>query len=178
MTVCSHHVTYAFQSESTLYISLNIKELLARNKHEIWSLSDSNGTRTHNHLVCKRTYNHLAKWLSVCLQTKWLWVQVLLQSLEKVNLRNFEFQFMLIQILILLLPKGSIYRSIQIGEWNQQIENTFWFEIYSYRINQLCINWFSYLYILPYLIIFKTRCSWSKKNKRRGPYFLRIFTEQ
>ena len=24
-------------------------------------LSDCNGTRTHNHLVCKRTPNHLAK---------------------------------------------------------------------------------------------------------------------
>ena len=30
MTVCSYHVTYAFQSESTLYSLLNVKELLAR----------------------------------------------------------------------------------------------------------------------------------------------------
>ena len=29
MTVCSCHVTYAFQSESTLYSCLNVKELLA-----------------------------------------------------------------------------------------------------------------------------------------------------
>ena len=28
LTVCSYHVTYAIQSESTLYICLNIKELL------------------------------------------------------------------------------------------------------------------------------------------------------
>ena len=28
-TVCSYHVTYAFQSESTLYSCLNVKELLA-----------------------------------------------------------------------------------------------------------------------------------------------------
>ena len=27
---------------------------------EIWSLSDYNWTQTHNHLVCKRTFNHLA----------------------------------------------------------------------------------------------------------------------
>ena len=27
-TVCSYHVTYAFQSESTLYSCLNVKELL------------------------------------------------------------------------------------------------------------------------------------------------------
>ena len=43
--------------------------------------------QTHKHLVCKRTFNHLAlltflailaKWLSACLQTKWLWVRILL----------------------------------------------------------------------------------------------------
>ena len=35
MTVCSCHVTYAFQSESRLYSSLNVKELLARSRREI-----------------------------------------------------------------------------------------------------------------------------------------------
>ena len=61
MTVCSYHVTYAFQSESTPYSCLNVKELLARNWSVIWSLSDYNGTKTHNNVVCKRTLNHLAK---------------------------------------------------------------------------------------------------------------------
>ena len=28
-TVCSYHVTYTFQSESTLYSCLNVKELLS-----------------------------------------------------------------------------------------------------------------------------------------------------
>ena len=32
VTVCSSHVTYAFQSEFTNYSYLNVKELLARNK--------------------------------------------------------------------------------------------------------------------------------------------------
>ena len=32
LIVCSYHVTYAFQSESTLCSFLNVKELLARNK--------------------------------------------------------------------------------------------------------------------------------------------------
>ena len=48
-------------------------------------IGDSNGTQTHNHLVRKQTLkwlNVLAKWLSVCLQTKWSWVQVQLQSLK------------------------------------------------------------------------------------------------
>ena len=61
MTAWSYHVTYAFQSESTLYSCLNLKELLARNRGEIWSLSDCNGTRTHNPLVRNQTLNHLAK---------------------------------------------------------------------------------------------------------------------
>ena len=47
----------------------NDKDLLTRNSGDISSLSGSNGTRTHNHLVRKRTLNHLAK------LTKWLsWV--------------------------------------------------------------------------------------------------------
>ena len=87
------HVTYAFQSESTSYSCLNVKELLARNRRDIWNLSDCNRTWTCNHLVRKRTFNHLAKlaslakWLSVRLRTKRLWVRVLLQSL------NFHFVF-------------------------------------------------------------------------------------
>ena len=49
--VCSFHVTYAFQSASTLYSCLNVKELFAQSRLEIWSLSDCNWTRTQNHLV-------------------------------------------------------------------------------------------------------------------------------
>ena len=61
-----------FQSESTLYSCLNVKELLARSRREIWRLCDCNWTRTRNHLVYKRTLNHLAKlakWLSCVLST-------------------------------------------------------------------------------------------------------------
>ena len=67
-----YHVTYAFQSKSTLCSCLNIKELLAPNRRDIWSLSDSNGIWTYNHLVHKRTLNHLAKltkWLSCVVST-------------------------------------------------------------------------------------------------------------
>ena len=71
MIVCSYHVTYLFQSKSTLYSCLNVKELLAWSRHHIWRLSDCNRTRLAS----------LAKWLSVCLRTKWLWVPVPLQLL-------------------------------------------------------------------------------------------------
>ena len=58
LIVCSYHVTYVFQSESTLYSCLNVKELLDQDRCNIWSSSDCNGTRTNNHLVYKRTLNH------------------------------------------------------------------------------------------------------------------------
>ena len=61
-----------FESESTLYSCLNVEELLPRSRRDIWHLSDSNGIRTHNHLVRKRTLNHLAKlekWLSCVVST-------------------------------------------------------------------------------------------------------------
>ena len=53
-------------------VYLNVKELLARSRRHIWSLSHSNVIQTHNHLVCKRTLNHLAKlarWLSCVVST-------------------------------------------------------------------------------------------------------------
>ena len=36
----------------------------------------------YNHLVRKRTLNHLTKCVSVSLRTKWLWVRIWLLSLE------------------------------------------------------------------------------------------------
>ena len=43
------------------YSSLTVKELLAQNRRDIWSLSDTNNIRTHNHLVQKRIPNHLVE---------------------------------------------------------------------------------------------------------------------
>ena len=40
-------------------LCLNVKELLARNRHNIWSLFDCNRSRTHNHLACKQAPKHL-----------------------------------------------------------------------------------------------------------------------
>ena len=82
---------YAFPSESKLYSCLNVKKLLGQNRREIWSLSDCNWTRTHNHLVGMRTLNCLAKLaklglvrkrLRFRLRTNWLWVRVQLRSLK------------------------------------------------------------------------------------------------
>ena len=79
---------HAFQSESTLYNCLNVKELVDQIRRHIWCLSDNNRIRTHNHLVHKQTLNHLAKltslakWLSAHLWTKGLWVRVQLQLLK------------------------------------------------------------------------------------------------
>ena len=70
--LCYYHVTCAFQSISTLYSCINVKEFLAWNRRNIWSLSDYNGTLIQNLLVRKRTLNHLAKlaeWLSCVVST-------------------------------------------------------------------------------------------------------------
>ena len=59
-------------------VCLNVKELLARSRRHIWSFSDSNEIRNHNHLVLKRTLNQLsklAKWLS-CVVSSYLSVHL------------------------------------------------------------------------------------------------------
>ena len=69
LTVCSCDVMYAYQSEFTLYICLNVKDLFTRNRRNLWNLSNCTRTRTHKHLVPKPLLNHLAK------LTKWLaWI--------------------------------------------------------------------------------------------------------
>ena len=58
---------------------LNVKELLARNRCEAWSLSDCKWTWTHNHLVHNRTPSHLAKlakwpkWFRACFEQRVPW---------------------------------------------------------------------------------------------------------
>ena len=74
LTVFFYHLTYAFQSKYTLYNCFNVKELLAWSRSNIWSLANSNRTRTHNYLDGKRL-NHLvklAKWLS-CVVSNYLY---------------------------------------------------------------------------------------------------------
>ena len=67
-------------------VCLNVKELLAQSRRHIWSLSDSNGIRTQNHLVCKQTLNHLAKlanMIRLCceyLSVRCIWLFVLIMS--------------------------------------------------------------------------------------------------
>ena len=61
LTVRPYHAKDAVQSKSTLYSYLNVKEFLAQNRPEIWSLNNWNRTQTNNHLVRKWTLNHLAK---------------------------------------------------------------------------------------------------------------------
>ena len=75
LTLSSSHVTYAFDSESIIYSCLNVKELLAPSRCEIWRWSNCNWTRNQNHLVLERTLNHLAKlakWSS-CLLSNYLY---------------------------------------------------------------------------------------------------------
>ena len=64
-----------FQSKSTLYSCLNIKEVISRSRHQIWRSNDCNCTRTQKHLILNRTLDHfadLAKGLS-CLLSFYLY---------------------------------------------------------------------------------------------------------
>ena len=65
LTVCSSHVSYTFQSESLLYIGVNMKELVTRIRHNVWILSECNASQTHNHLICKRNFNYFPKFFNL-----------------------------------------------------------------------------------------------------------------
>ena len=95
MTARHHHVAYEFQSESTLYSCLNVKELLAWNRPHIWNLSDSKGIQTHKHLVRIQILNNLAKlakWWSCCeylsVRCIWLYVSIMSHTSFRMNLHS------------------------------------------------------------------------------------------
>ena len=108
-------------------ICLNVKEILARSRCHIWSLSD-NDIRTHNHLVPKRTLNHLAKLGS--LRTKWLWVWISLLSFEETLLNNSRF---------CTEHLGKSYIKIDLIDW--KIFQVKYFPILrSKKVLKLCFN--------------------------------------
>ena len=93
-TVCSCHVTSVFQSESTLYSCMNVKEFLARSRLEIWRWSDCYWSQTQKHLALKQTLNHLAKlarWSNCVLRTclynafDWMFLSCHLRVSEWIN---------------------------------------------------------------------------------------------
>ena len=67
-------------------VCLNVKELLARSRREIWRWSDCNWIRTHNHLVHKRTLNHFSQagqMIELCceyLSVRCIWLYVFIMS--------------------------------------------------------------------------------------------------
>ena len=70
---------YTFQSESTLYSCLNVKELLAWNRYNIWNLIENNGIWTKNHLAYKQILNHLANHWEIQISLKlnhWSWNEI------------------------------------------------------------------------------------------------------
>ena len=109
-----------FHSEPTLYAFLNVKKFCARNRCDIWSLSDSNGIWTHNHLVPKQTLNHLAKlskWLSYVVSTYLYGAFVVIMNLV------FQTVCKLIQRYVLFA--GGIWKSYLLkGKENIQISRT------------------------------------------------------
>ena len=105
LTVCSYHVTYTFQTKSTLFSYLNVKRLLAQNRCNIWSLGDCNGTRIHKHLISKGTLNHLAK-LPSGLSCVLIWVLICTVSLT-VSFYHVAYVFQ---------SKSRLYRYVNVKE--------------------------------------------------------------
>ena len=108
-------------------VCLNVKELLARSRHHIWSLNDSNGIRTHN--LNTQT-----------LRTKWLWVLIPLLS------RNFKFLGYLAEHLSRLYYLARWRKSDYILEWlNQQLSSffllDFWFFPFRHIFKSLLESW-------------------------------------
>ena len=86
LTVCYYHVTYKFQSKSTLYSLPECQGLLARSRHHIWSLIDSNKIQTHNHLVRKKDtqpFSKTGQMIELCceyLPLRCIWLYVIIMS--------------------------------------------------------------------------------------------------
>ena len=81
LTMCYYHVTYVFQGKSILYNCLNVKEILARNRRDIGSLSDSNGIRTRTGWVF--TYG-LSSCIFKSLLLSLIW-RIILHHKNKIN---------------------------------------------------------------------------------------------
>ena len=60
-SACFCHVTYEFESYSTLCSCLNVNEFFPPKRPKIWIYSEFNWTGTNNHLVCERTLNSLVR---------------------------------------------------------------------------------------------------------------------
>ena len=74
----------SFRVNSHSIVCLNVKELLARSRHHIWSLSDTNKIQTHNHLVSKRTpFSQTGQMIELCcvyLSGRCIWLYVIIMS--------------------------------------------------------------------------------------------------
>ena len=76
-----------FQSESTLYSCLNVKELLAQSRGKTWTLNDCNWTGNQNHLAHKqtleRTLSQTGQMIELCcenLSARCIWQYLIIMS--------------------------------------------------------------------------------------------------
>ena len=125
LTVCSYYVKYAFYNKSTLYSCLNVKELLPQSKRNIWSLSDCNGAQIYNHLLYKRTLNHLAKlakWIS-CVVTTYLYRKFVPSETHTWLDNNIQ--------------SNTLYRSVIKTHFNHLACLIKWFSVKRYKTRQM-----------------------------------------
>ena len=85
MTLCYYHITYEFQSESTVY-SLPKCQGTSSSKQALylkfkWQQRDSNPQPLSSETKTQQ-FTQTGRWLSVRPRTKWLWVRITLLSLK------------------------------------------------------------------------------------------------
>ena len=146
LVACFYHVTYAFHS------CLNIKELLAQNRRNIWSLSDCNGTWADNHLVRTRTLNHLAKLakrLSCVVRTNLylIWLHFLIISCLIILRRTWHDRKIQSNASYILVITTQVIRFASLGKWSSVSLRTKWCWV------QFIGVWYV-LYFLIFLFLF------------------------
>ena len=141
---------------------LNVKELLAWSRCEIWSLSDGNWTRTQNHLALKWTLNHLTELANV-----WVFVQELNGSGFKSKCSHLSCLLRVSVGTFWVDCKDSVcvFLSIGIADWIKISERSYW------EFSSTIFEWFDYVIYgsLSGIIIFSF--CFVKRNLIRGPSF-------
>ena len=108
-------------------VCLNVKELLARSRYHIWSLSDSNVIRIQNYLVRKRTlkpFSQTSQMIELCCEYLsvsciWLFAIIMSRTIIRVNPHSIVYlnvkEILALNCFSNLQIKGSKFRCVTRG---------------------------------------------------------------
>ena len=73
------YMLYAFHSESTFHSYLNVKELLAQNRDDIWSLSDNGDSKPQPPSLYIQSFSQTGQMIELCceyLSVGYIWLML------------------------------------------------------------------------------------------------------